>query len=153
MYHIKSSIRIDAETDAVARVVQDFESYPKFMSRVAQIRTRRNGCETTESDWILDVEGAEVNWTQTEHINGKAGQVLFRMKSGDYHVYEGQWKWLKDTHKGARLYLNFKIDWGLPNLGVFLEPEIRARSRKMIRGFLIGIKAQCEKAAGSRESK
>jgi ribosome-associated toxin RatA of RatAB toxin-antitoxin module len=144
MLNIKTSIWVRASKDKVFSTLKDMSKYSKFMRYVKNIKVKNKSNSRLISNWILDVEGADVVWEEEDIFDDQNTEISFSMLQGDYNQYYGKWK-IEEIGKKTKLSIDVYIDWGIPSFEKVMGAVLEQKTRKIIKGMLTAIKIYTQK--------
>jgi len=127
---------ITAPVEKVWALINDVESYPRFMEHVRSLKVLEHGADYRISDWEIDCKGFIMRWTEREELFPDRWRTEYRNIDGDLEVFEGSWQLEVLDADTTRASLTVRFEIGVPMLCDMLNPvaerAIRANSQKML---------------------
>jgi uncharacterized membrane protein len=132
---VQSQVRIESTPiEAVWKVVSDFESYPRLMQDVLEVKILHESGPLLTSSWKVLLNGSELNWIEESHLH-PIHRIAFEQTEGDLEVYQGEWT-LEAVGDDVVVTLEIVFDIGIPSLEELLNPiaikAIHSNSRQML---------------------
>lgn len=138
MPYVEEQIFIAGKLGDVFAIARDMESYPKYMPDVESVTVIERGENTTTTDWVTNVEGTPIVWTEKDEFDEAGHVIRYRLIEGDLDKFEGEWRFEPES-EGTRVILGVDYDFGIPNLtdliGPTLEVKVRENSQMMLRAM------------------
>jgi ribosome-associated toxin RatA of RatAB toxin-antitoxin module len=144
MYTIDTYVIVKAPGNAVFSALKRMSDFSSAMKYVKKIKTTKISGNEMQSEWHIDVDGADVNWKEKNLFDDKNLNMSFSLLEGDYNEYFGKWE-IEEDKIGTKLSIKVNIDWGIPSFEKVIIEELKKRTEKIIRGMIITIKKQSEK--------
>jgi len=143
MHNFSFDSRVKAPPGIVYAALKDIEKFPVIMKYVNSIKIKKTGRNNIVSQWLLDVEGADVAWEEKDLFNDKAKTFKFSMLKGDYSGYSGTWR-VTPRNNGSLLSLDIKIDWDVPSFEKIIGPILETKMKRILRGMMVAIKIESQ---------
>lgn len=145
---VEEAISVSAQPDAIYPIVADIEKFPEFMEGVKDVRIHERGDNWTVSEWINEVEGRKIVWTERDTQDPDNWRIDFELVKGDLKRYYGYWQLAPE--QAGRTTVNFSIyfEFGIPMLAGLLHPILARKLRENMRQMLDALKLQVEGAGG-----
>jgi len=138
---VKVSEVIPASLARVWELVNDVESYPRFMEHVRSLKVMERGQTHRVSAWEVDCKGFIMRWTEREEIDEHAHRIDYRQIEGDLAVFEGSWQLEPLAVDSSRANLSVQFEIGIPMLSEMLNPvaqrAIQDNSQKMLASLAL----------------
>jgi len=127
---------IAAPVDRVWDLINDVESYPRFMEHVRSLKVLEQGPDYRISAWEIDCKGFIMRWTEREELFADRYRTEYRNIDGDLEVFEGSWQLEALDAETSKASLTVRFEIGVPMLCEMLNPvaerAIRANSQMML---------------------
>lgn len=136
-------MRIRKDKGSVYGILKAMDQFPSFVNGIKHIKITKKMGNMIVAEWKINIDGANIIWIERATFYDKDMKIKFKMLEGDYDQYEGQWV-LEDAPHGTILRLVANINWGAPGLMKFVGPLIEKKTRRALRGLLLGIKRKAE---------
>lgn len=145
MPHIECSIWLKGVPTQAYIMAKDMEMYPHFMENVLEVRvlTRDPDENSTITQWVTEVEGRKMRWTEKDLFDDRALTITYRQTAGDLKKFEGEWRFLP-SGEGALVILTVDFDLGIPMLSALLNPILEKKTRENCEKMLDAIKKHVE---------
>lgn len=143
MPYVETSIFVDDKPENVYRAASDMESYPKYMADVDSVTVVERGENTTMSEWVTEIEGTPIFWTERDTFDEKNLTISYQLTEGDLDKFEGVWKF-EQTDGGTLVTLGVDFDFGIPHLEELIGPTLILKVRENSDMMLAGLKSLCE---------
>ena len=152
MPYVEEQIFIAGELADVFAIARDMESYPKYMPDVESVTVLERGLNTTTTDWVTNVEGTPIVWTEVDEFDEEGHVIRYRLIEGDLDKFEGDWRF-EHVEGGTLVILGVDYDFGIPNLtdliGPTLEVKVRENSQMMLRAMKQHVEGLGDDAGGA----
>ncbi|MCQ2735644.1 MAG: SRPBCC family protein [bacterium] len=143
MPYVETSIFIDDKPENVYKAASDMESYPKYMADVESVKVIERTENTTLSEWVSDIEGTPIYWTERDTFDREAMTISYKLTEGDLDKFEGTWV-CTPSGSGTNVVLGVDFDFGIPHLEELIGPVLKTKVRDNSDMMLAGLKALCE---------
>lgn len=143
MPYVETSIFIDDKPENVYRAASDMERYPKYMADVESVKVVEREGNTTLSEWVSDIEGTPIYWTERDVFDEKNLVIEYKLTEGDLDKFEGRWTF-SPSGTGTKVVLGVDFDFGIPHLEELIGPVLKTKVRDNSDMMLAGLKALCE---------
>lgn len=154
MPYVEEQIYIEGAIDAVYAIARDMEKYPQYMPDVESVTVLERGPDTTTTEWVTDIEGTPLVWTEVDEFDEASHVIRYRLIEGDLDKFEGEWRFER-AGDGTNVVLGVDFDFGIPNLteliGPTLEVKVRENSQMMLRSMKQHIEARGQEGTRSAE--
>lgn len=138
MPYVEEQIYIEGDIEAVYAIARDMEKFPQYMPDVESVTVLDRNETATTTEWVTDVEGTPLIWTEIDEFDDVAHVIRYRLIEGDLDKFEGDWRFVREG-AGTRVVLGVDFDFGIPNLteliGPTLEVKVRENSQMMLRAM------------------
>jgi ribosome-associated toxin RatA of RatAB toxin-antitoxin module len=144
---------MSAPVDKLWAVINDVESYPRFMDHVRSLAVVENGTNYRLLAWEVDCKGFIMRWTEREEIDRERYRIDFRQIKGDLAQFEGFWQLEPLADDCTQVKLSVQFDMGIPMLAEMLNPVAERAIRDNSRHMLLSIASEAGKtpvAAGPK---
>lgn len=136
---LESSIVVKRNQEEVFNFLKDMGRFSEFIEGVRSVKVINEEENKIISEWEVDIDGLSLKWRQLDVLDPKKNFIRFKMLQGDFESYTGQWS-LQQLLTGTELKLTMVVDWGLPNLTRYAEPELKKKIDDHIQDTLMGLK-------------
>jgi ribosome-associated toxin RatA of RatAB toxin-antitoxin module len=127
---------IGAPGSQVWDLVNDVESYPRWMDHVRAVAVQERGEDYRVTAWEIDCKGFIMRWVEREEIDRERYRINYRQVTGDLAEWRGHWQIESLTAKRSKVTLSVLFDIGIPMLSEMLNPvaerAIQDNSRRML---------------------
>ena len=143
MAYVESTILINSSPLEVYELAKKMDRYPDFMPDVEKITVLETGANRTVTEWVTNVEGIPICWTEEDLFDDVKTTINYRLIEGDLDKFEGTWTFLaKDG--GTQVTLTVDFDFGMPTLADLLGPILKVKVEENSQMMLIGMKKEIE---------
>jgi ribosome-associated toxin RatA of RatAB toxin-antitoxin module len=129
--------RICAPVQEVWGIVNDIESYSRFMDDVQSIEIVRQDGNERISTWSVLLKGSILEWTEIAHVDDAAQRISFRQLEGDLDHFTGFYQVDHVDDDTSETILEVEFEIGIPLLADMLNPVVcralEENSRRMLR--------------------
>lgn len=150
MPYVEEQIFIAGELADVYAIARDMESYPKYMPDVESVTVLERGLNTTTTDWVTNVEGTPIVWTEVDEFDEEGHVIRYRLIEGDLDKFEGDWRF-EHVEGGTLVILGVDYDFGIPNLTDLIGPTLEVKVRENSQMMLRAMKQHVEGSGGQGE--
>lgn len=140
---LKASTTIRKDKHTLYSLFKNMEYFPRFISGIESLHTRRLGKNFLLSRWRINIDGTIVTWEEEDSFDDENLTVRFRMKEGDYGAYEGSWRFI-EKDKGTEVRLIAKVDWSLAGLSEETRRSLDRKAAFALRWMLREIRRNAE---------
>lgn len=146
MPYVESSIYINGSRDIAYAMAKEMEKYPLYMENVKEVRvlTRDPEENSTITQWVTNVDGRVIRWTEKDIFDDEAKTISYRQISGDLKKFEGEWRFQTEG-KGTTVTLTVDFEFGIPMLAGLLNPILKKKTQANCESMLRAIKNHVEK--------
>jgi uncharacterized membrane protein len=127
----------DVDLGKVWDVMRDFESFPRLMQDVLDVRCFDHTGDELKSEWRVLLNGSELTWVEADKLVDRK-EITFYQIEGDLEIWEGTWR-LRPEGRTVVVDLTVMFDLGIPSLAHILDPigirAIKANSRQMLEAI------------------
>ena len=135
MTYVARSIIINGDARKAYELTKDMESFPNFMPDVQSVTVIERGENTTVTDWVTEIDGTEIIWTEQDKFDDEKMIVSYKLIDGDLDKFEGDWIF-EESEEGCKVTLTVDFDFGIPELihliGGVLEIKVGENSEMML---------------------
>jgi len=124
---------------AVIQLIRNMEKFPVFISDIQDIITLEKEENRIVNEWKLKVEDIILEWTQENIFLPDKPIVRFKMLSGDFKAFYGEWRLLQ-LLTGTRIELAVTLECGMPVLERLLGNRLTKTIYYTLEGMLRAIK-------------
>lgn len=151
MPYVESSIHIQGSRDIAYSMAKAMENYPLYMESVQEVRvlTRDPEENSTITQWVTNVDGRVIRWTEKDIFDDEAKTISYRQISGDLKKFEGEWRFQTEGD-GTLVTLTVDFEFGIPMLAGLLNPILKKKTQANCEAMLRAIKDHVEKQKFSR---
>ena len=143
MPYVEKSIIIQGAPDAVYALAKDMEGFPAFMPDVVSVTVTRREGSMTLTDWVTEIDGTEILWTEEDHFDDAARRIQYRLVEGDMDKFEGEWRF-DQVDGGTRVLLTVDFDFGIPELVNLIGDILLLKVGENTQMMLESMKARVE---------
>lgn len=146
MPQVESSINIQGSRDFAYAMAKEMEKYPQYMESVQEVRILTTDPieNSTITQWVTNVDGRLIRWTEKDVFDDEAKTISYRQISGDLKKFEGEWRF-QSVDGGTRVTLTVAFEFGIPMLSGLLNPILKKKTQANCDAMLLAIKEQVEK--------
>ena len=146
MPQVESSINIQGSRDFAYVMAKEMEKYPQYMESVQEVRILTTDPieNSTITQWVTNVDGRLIRWTEKDVFDDEAKTISYRQISGDLKKFEGEWRF-QSVDGGTRVTLTVAFEFGIPMLAGLLNPILKKKTQANCDAMLLAIKEQVEK--------
>ncbi|MFZ3171417.1 MAG: aromatase/cyclase [Carboxydocellales bacterium] len=146
MPQVESSINIQGSRDFAYAMAKEMEKYPQYMESVQEVRILTTDPleNSTITQWVTNVDGRLIRWTEKDVFDDEAKTISYRQISGDLKKFEGEWRF-QSVDGGTRVTLTVAFEFGIPMLAGLLNPILKKKTQANCDAMLLAIKEQVEK--------
>ena len=138
MPYVEKNIIIRGTRDEVYALAKDMEKFPDFMPDVQSVTVTLREPARTLTDWVTEVDGTEILWTEEDLFDDEARRIHYRLLEGDLDKFEGEWRF-EEVPEGTHVVLTVDFDFGIPELanliGETLTLKVGENSEMMLQGM------------------
>ncbi len=138
MPYVEKSIIIHGAPDEVYALAKDMEGFPNFMPDVQSVTVTRREGSMTLTDWVTEIDGTEIIWTEEDRFDDAARRIQYRLLEGDLDKFEGEWRF-DPVEGGTKVVLTVDFDFGIPELvnliGDILTLKVGENSEMMLKSM------------------
>ena len=143
MPYVERTIHIEGTPREVYAMGKNLEEFPQFMSDVESITVKERSGNRVVSEWITNVEGTPIIWTEEDIYNDAKMEISYRLIEGDLEKFEGTWRFLADG-TGTKTILTVDYDFGMPSLTELIGPTLELKVQENCDMMLSAMKAKIE---------
>lgn len=143
MPHVERTIHIEGTPQEVYSMGKNLEEFPQFMPDVESITVKERSGDRVVSEWITNVEGTPIIWTEEDIYNDATMEISYRLIEGDLEKFEGTWRFLADG-TGTKTILTVDYDFGMPSLTELIGPTLELKVLENCDMMLSAMKAKIE---------
>lgn len=136
---IKVSTVVKQHLDVVFKLLREIEKFPMFMKDLRNIEILYKEGNKIITKWMLAVEEITLEWTQESMFCLDDASIQFKMLSGDFKSFYGEWKFTK-LLTGTQIDLIVTIEWGIPVLERHLGSRLTELAKQILQDMLRAIK-------------
>lgn len=140
---VEEAIEVKMNVAEIFPIISDFERYPEFMENCKKVTVLERGEGYTISEWINEVDGRTLKWTERDDIKPEENKIEFEMLKGDLKWYGGFWRLEPDGAK-TNVVLNVGFEIGIPMLSALLNPLFTKKLRDNMIQMLSDLKKKAE---------
>jgi ribosome-associated toxin RatA of RatAB toxin-antitoxin module len=146
MPQVESFINIQGSRDFAYAMAKEMEKYPQYMESVQEVRILTTDPleNSTITQWVTNVDGRLIRWTEKDVFDDEAKTISYRQISGDLKKFEGEWRF-QSVDGGTRVTLTVAFEFGIPMLAGLLNPILKKKTQANCDAMLLAIKEQVEK--------
>ena len=122
------------------------ENFPEFMPDVESVNILKREDHGTVSEWVTNVEGTSIIWTEEDLFDDKNRVISYRLLEGDLEKFEGTWRFLPEG-SGTRVILGVDFEFGMPSLTELIGPTLELKVRENCTMMLEAMKTNLEGTA------
>lgn len=115
MKQIRASQVITSPRQAAFEIVVDVAAFPDFMSNIKSIHITEDLGDLKIVDWIMEIDGAEIEWTEEIIYSSAELTARFRAISGMFATFDGIWR-VVEHPLGALVNVELEYGLGLPEI-------------------------------------
>ena len=145
MPYIERKQTIKAPVGRVYEVASNMEAYPVFMRDVQSVKVVQRGDNTTVTDWVTDIDGTEIMWSEEDCFKPQQMVIEYRLIDGDLDKFQGEWRF-QSIPEGTEVTLTCDFDFGIPELvhliGDILEIKVAENCEMMLQGLKSELEGQ-----------
>lgn len=131
-------------------LIRDFARYPELTDAVEEVVVSPPDADgSVVSQWLVHFRKGMLKWTERDVFEPGRRIVRFVQLSGDFDVFEGQWK-VEERDGGSEICLDVCFDLGIPTLADLLDPVAEASFRANILRILGGMFGASELTLSTR---
>ena len=79
MTYVARNVTIKGEPEKAYALIKEMEDFPKFMPDVQSVEVVRRGENMTVTDWVTEVDGTEIIWTEEDHFDDEHLTVDYKL--------------------------------------------------------------------------
>ena len=143
MPYVETSIIIKANPDEVYAFAKDQERFPEYMKDVEKVTVLEKHDNTTITEWVTNVEGTPIIWTEEDVFDDEKKLISYRLKEGDLDKFEGTWSF-NSSEGGTHVVLAVDFDFGIPHLEELIGPTLKTKVKENSDMMLQGMKKYFE---------
>ena len=146
MPYVEKSIIIHGAPDEVYALAKDMEGFPEFMPDVQSVKVVKREGSKTLTEWVTDVDGTEILWTEEDLFDDEARRIQYRLLEGDLDKFEGEWRF-EVVPEGTRVVLTVDFDFGIPELANLIGDTLLLKVGENSEMMLQSMKRRVEEKA------
>lgn len=146
MPYVEKSIIIHGAPDEVYALAKDMEGFPEFMPDVQSVKVVKREASKTLTEWVTDVDGTEILWTEEDLFDDEARLIQYRLLEGDLDKFEGEWRF-EVVPEGTRVVLTVDFDFGIPELANLIGDTLLLKVGENSEMMLQSMKRRVEEKA------
>ncbi len=120
------------------KVVEDIESFPKFMPNVNAITVLEADDQRRVAEWDITIDDAPLTWIEEGIYDHKNLSVRFRAIEGVFDRFDGYWQ-VVPNGEGSRVEFELIYEIGLPEIEEVIGPILRERLIENCESMLAAI--------------
>jgi len=124
-------------------IISDFEKYPEIMDGVRQVNILEKGDGYSISEWISEVDGRVIKWTERDYLKPSENRIDFELVEGDLKTYGGYWQ-LEGNGAGTNVEFSIHFELGIPMIASLVHPLLAKKLRENMKQMLQDIKKRAE---------
>ncbi|MBM3461323.1 MAG: cyclase [Armatimonadetes bacterium] len=146
MPYVEEKILINGDIAEVYAMAVDMEKFPEYMPDVESVTVLSRDGDTTTTEWVTNVEGTPIIWTEIDEFDHAAHVIRYRLIEGDLDKFEGEWRFER-VGEQTRVTLGVDYDFGIPNLTELIGPTLEVKVRENSQMMLSAMKEHVESRA------
>lgn len=119
-------------------VVVDVGAFPTFMSNITACIIRSDEPTRKLVDWVMEIDGAELEWTEAIFYDDRACTARFEAVEGIFSRFDGIWR-VTDQPDGSLVELELEFELGLPEIediiGDILHRKLAENAEAMLQAI------------------
>ncbi len=116
-------------------LVEDIESYPRFLPWCRATEVRLRDAERTVATIHIDYRGVRQSFT-TENTKRPDAAIAMRLVEGPFRRLEGEWRFLPLGPGAAKVELRLAYQLASPVLGRLVGPVFEGIANSMVDAFV-----------------
>lgn len=129
---------VSAKSQEAYAVVVDVGAFPNFMSNISACTVRSDEPGRKLVDWVMEIDGAELEWTEAIFYDDRACTAQFEAVEGIFSRFDGTWR-VTDQADGALVELELEFELGLPEIediiGDILHRKLAENAEAMLQAI------------------
>jgi coenzyme Q-binding protein COQ10 len=138
---VTETVRGDARN--VYALIQDMESYPRFMENLNSVRVLERGDNWTITAWDTTLNGMRFRWQEHDEFDPENGRIAYRQVAGDLQKFQGAWI-VEQQGDVSKVTLLVDFEFGVPMLSTLLNPVAKLKLKQNGESMLKAIKRRFE---------
>ncbi len=134
MRRISRSAIVERSAAELYALVEDIESYPRFLPWCVGARVRERTPQRTVATLTLSARGLRQSFT-TENANTPGRAIEMRLLEGPFRRFAGRWRFTPLGPGAARIELALEYQLAAGPLGRLLEPLLERMADTMVDAF------------------
>jgi coenzyme Q-binding protein COQ10 len=127
----------------VYTLIQDMESYPRFMENLNSVHVLERGDNWTLTAWDTTLNGMRFCWQEHDEFDHVNHRIQYRQVSGDMKKFEGSWI-VEQDGEVSKVTLVVDFEFGVPMLSSLLNPVAKIKLKHNGESMLKAIKRRFE---------
>lgn len=138
MKRILASQIITSSTHAAYKIVIDVANFPNFMSNIVSINIIEDSGDRKIVEWVMEIDGAEIEWTEEIIYSDVELTARFRAISGMFAIFDGIWR-VAEHPRGALINVELEYGLGLPEIEDIIGDILGKKLNENVEAMLIAI--------------
>lgn len=138
--------RICGQAEDVYALIQDMESYPRFMENLNEVRILEKGENWTVTAWDTTLNGIRFCWQERDEFDVEHYRIFYKQVCGDLKKFEGYWL-VEQEDQQAKITFSVDFEFGVSMLSSLLNPVATIKLKQNGESMLKAIKQRFEREA------
>ncbi|MGH2907076.1 MAG: type II toxin-antitoxin system RatA family toxin [Solirubrobacterales bacterium] len=136
---IELELNVAAPAARVWEAVTDIERMPEMVESVVSAEVLDGDLTHRTCRWAVTIQGAILQWTETELLDADSFHVRFEQRDGDLDVLLGEWMLTPVDPQLTTVRIRFEFEIGIPLLAPMLDPVAEQAFTRNCEDMLRGI--------------
>ena len=146
MRRIARSAIVDCSCEAFYALVEDIESYPRFLPWCAGASVRERSANRTVATLELKAKGVRESFT-TENLNSPARSIEMRLLQGPFKHFAAEWRFTPLGADAVKVEFTLAYEFSNPIVARLLEPAFERIADSTVEAFVRRVSARRDEAA------
>ena len=134
MRHIERSAIVARSAEALYALVEDIESYPRFVPRCTGATVQERGPGRTVATLTFGLKGLRQSFT-TENANVPGRSIDMQLVEGPFKRFAAAWRFTPLEPDAARIEFSMDYEFASRTLATVLEPLFEGIAEDMVEAF------------------
>lgn len=120
----------------VLRLLTKPQEFQKYIPIVKSCTVVSHAEFKAVTQWKIEVKDFTMDWQQEEKVDLKNFEIHFCAISGDFEVFEGSWKILKEKEHATKVHFKLIVKIGIPQIEDAIEELLTDRLKSVFHTML-----------------
>ncbi len=135
-FHVEIERVLPSAQWGVLRLLTKPQDFQKFIPIVKSCVVISHAELKAVTQWKIEVKDFTMDWQQEEKVDLKNFEIHFRAIKGDFEVFEGSWKLLKDQEHSTKVVFTLRVKIGIPQIEDAIGELLTDRLKSVFHAML-----------------